>query len=255
MQLQGAKALQLIREFRSAAAVQHPNVAQVHHAGFSTEFYFLVMQWIEGTDLTQVVKRDGPLSPHRALRAAMDAGLALAAVHEQNLVHRDVKPSNLILRPDETVCLTDFGLVRRTGAEISASLTRSGEILGTIQYMPPEQLADARQATALSDVYSLGATLYHLLTGRIPFAGQTWTTVMAQIVRKQVPRLEPGGHALPPEVVELVNGMMEPEEDRRLDLNGALARIHRLMRQPLGGTAEGPMSEDTDVPLPRRKTE
>ena len=158
------------REVRAAAQLNHPNIATAYDADEAGGSHFLVMEYVSGEVLLDVVKR-GPLPTAEACRAVRDAARGLAHAHAAGLIHRDVKPANLIRAADGTVKVLDFGLV---GMEAGAGgLTGENMVMGTPDYIAPEQATDAHTADARSDVYALGCTLYHLLAGRVPFPGGT----------------------------------------------------------------------------------
>jgi len=154
------------REARSAAALRHTNVVQVHALGEIEGVHYIAMELVEGEGLDAVLRREGPLAPERALRILKEVCAGLAAAHEAGIVHRDVKPSNILLDSKGSVRLSDFGLARRTEGGLEAA--RPGGVVGTPLYMAPE-VARGEPATPQSDLYSLGATFYHVLTGRPPF--------------------------------------------------------------------------------------
>jgi len=160
------------REARAASALQHPNIVQVYDYGQSAENYYIVMEFVEGTDLRRYLKRQGVLSGERAVEIAHDVALGLGAAHRRGIVHRDVKPQNILLNDEGLVKLTDFGIAsmyKDAGAE---RLTTTGMTLGTVQYYAPEQ-AQGEVVTPAADVYALGIVLYEMLTGRTPFDGDT----------------------------------------------------------------------------------
>ncbi len=154
------------REVRAAARLNHPNIATAYDADEAEGAHFLVMEYVPGETLLDVVKR-GPLPAAEACRAARDAARGLAHAHAAGLVHRDVKPGNLIRAADGTVKLLDFGLVG-VGAG-PAGLTGDNLVVGTPDYIAPEQASDAQASDGRADVYALGCTLYHLLAGRVPY--------------------------------------------------------------------------------------
>ncbi|MBI3270100.1 MAG: serine/threonine protein kinase [Planctomycetes bacterium] len=240
------------REARYTARVEHPNVVAVHHAGFSGGFHFLVLQWIAGRNLREVSAAEGPMRPLRALNLCIDAAKGLEAIHRANLVHRDVKPSNLLLRADGTACVTDFGLVR-SSVSGGSMLTKTGDLVGTINYMPPEQLNDARQAGPASDVYSLGATLFHLLCGFSPFSGESLSSAALKLVRGQIPQLDARALKLPPPVAALVKRMMSPEPGPRpQSMTEAEAELSAALRASLGDSPGG-ARPDRDTHLPEEE--
>ena len=164
-------------EARHSAGMSHPNIATVYDYGEDGGTPYLVMELVDGEPLSRMIAR-GPMPPDRVRSIASQAALALAAAHGAGVVHRDVKPANILVTPEGRVKLTDFGIAR---AEESASHTRTGEVLGTPQYLSPEQ-ALGRQATGASDLYALGIITYEMLTGRKPFdAGSAVATALAQV--------------------------------------------------------------------------
>ncbi len=166
-----------LREARATARLCHPNIVTIHDAGEAGGTHFLVMEFVAGTDLATLVRRRGVLSVCRACECVRQAALGLQHAHERGLVHRDIKPSNLLLGEDGTVKLLDLGLARllpesQAGPD-RTELTQAGALMGTPAFLAPEQGLDARAADIRSDIYSLGCTLYHLLTGRPPFTADS----------------------------------------------------------------------------------
>jgi serine/threonine-protein kinase len=152
-----------------AASLLHTNIATVFDYGEEDGLAFLVMERVDGRSLSQVVRDEGTIDPDRVRSIIGQAALALGVAHEQRVVHRDVKPANILLRDDGLVKLTDFGIARAVGA---AGHTRMGELLGTPHYLSPEQ-ALGEPASGASDLYALGVVAHELLTGRRPFDGGT----------------------------------------------------------------------------------
>jgi serine/threonine-protein kinase len=170
------------REAQSAAAIVHPHVMPIHRVDASGRLPYLVMPYVAGESLEARLEREGPLPVREALRIAVQAARGLAAAHGQGLVHRDVKPANILLeRGVDRVLLMDFGLAR---AADDASLTRSGFIAGTPQYMSPEQ-ARGEPLDARSDLFSLGSVLYAMCAGRPPFRAETTLGVLRRITDEQ----------------------------------------------------------------------
>ncbi len=153
-------------ESKTAASLDHPNVIPIYQAGEHEGELFLVMRYVDGRDLRGLLAEEGRLAPQRAARVIRDVASALDAAHAAGLVHRDVKPANVLLSATEHVYLTDFGLSKRALAEAEA--TQSGRLLGTLNYVAPEQIRGAELGPA-TDVYALGCVLFLLLTGRVPF--------------------------------------------------------------------------------------
>jgi serine/threonine protein kinase len=159
----------LRREARAVAALDHPNVVPLYEAGEQDGTVYIVTRWVEGTELGTLIHDGGPLDPTVAARTAAQIADALEIAHEKGLIHRDVKPSNVILTPEGHVYLTDFGLAKR--AETAAGLTGADQMLGTVDYVAPE-LIEGSEPDARSDIYSLGCVLYEMLVGEAPFADQ-----------------------------------------------------------------------------------
>jgi serine/threonine protein kinase len=159
----------LRREARAVASLDHPNVVPLYEAGEEDGTIYIVTRWIDGTELGALIQSGGPLDPAGAARATAQIAAALEMAHEKGLVHRDVKPSNVILTDEGHVYLTDFGLAKR--AETAPGLTRADLMLGTVDYVAPEQI-EGSAPDARSDVYSLGCVLFEMLTGAAPFANQ-----------------------------------------------------------------------------------
>lgn len=163
------------REMKAVARLSHPNIVTAHDADEAEGWHFLVLEHVEGTDLKSLVRRAGPIPADQAINYVLQAARGLQCAHEQGIIHRDVKPSNLILDQSGTVKVLDLGLARLealdTGVEERSDLTGSGVLMGTVDYMAPEQADNCRNADARSDVYSLGCTLHYLLTGQPLFTG------------------------------------------------------------------------------------
>jgi Protein kinase domain len=153
-------------ESRTAASLDHPNVIPIFHAGEHDGVLFLVMRYVEGEDLRSELQREGRLEPERAARIIAQIASALDAAHASGLVHRDVKPANVLLGADDHVFLTDFGLTKRLITD--ADETKTGELVGTLNYVAPEQVR-GEPVEPRTDVYALGCVLFHVLSGRVPF--------------------------------------------------------------------------------------
>ncbi|HET6743184.1 MAG TPA: serine/threonine-protein kinase [Kribbella sp.] len=195
------------REACAAAVVKDPHVVAVYDFGHSNGEYFLIMELLEGRSIAHQLALHGPLDPDHALGIVRQAAAGLAAAHRHDIVHRDIKPDNLLVDGDGSVKVADFGIAR---SPTDPATTSFGRILGTSQYIAPER-ARGRPATAASDVYALGCVLYQLLTGRPPFDGDDPTAILSQHVQATpvIPEELPGG------VIQLLHGMLSKEPDDR----------------------------------------
>ena len=202
-----------LREARAAAALRHPNVAQIYRLGEVDGTCFYAREYVEGETLETRVQRDGPLPPVEAMEVALQVAEALVAVKKMNMVHREIKPSNLMVTAGNMVKIIDFGLAKgnpQAGGEALGAITLSG-FVGTPDYASPEQLNE-QELDVLSDIYSLGVTLWFLLTGRPTFRG-----AMAQVMARHLQSPPPFEElsAFPPAVVSLLAHLLEKDPARR----------------------------------------
>ena len=185
------------REAQAAANLSHPNIVPVFDWGEDNGTYFIVMEFVDGRALSSILRTAGPLHPDRAAEIAADVAGALAYAHRHGVVHRDVKPGNVLITEEGTVKVTDFGIARAINTE--ESLTQTGAVMGTATYFSPEQ-AEGMGVDARSDIYSLGVVLFEMVTGRPPFLGDTPVAVASKHVREHpadAARDQPGGPARP----------------------------------------------------------
>src|SRR5262249_13437521 len=243
--------LRFLREARAAASVRHPNVASVFHLGRTGDSYFYAMEFAEGETLEKLIKRSGRLQVKLALEIATQVAAGLAAVHEQNLVHRDIKPTNIMVRLKEersvTAKIIDLGLAKTVDESASeAGISSPGAFAGTPEFASPEQFGGLG-VDIRSDLYSLGVTLWEMVTGKPPFQG-TAGEVMHQHQHAPLPleQLE----AAPQPVVVLLEVLLEKDAARRFQtpndllktiptITGAIDADRRITRQSLQKTPSG----------------
>jgi len=178
---------EFVKRFRTEAAaagsLQHPNIVTIHEVGLHEGEHYLVMDLVEGPNLAKI-SAEKPLPARRAAKYLKGAAEAIHYAHERGILHRDVKPSNILIDQFDQPRMTDFGLAKRMEGESSITLT--GQVLGSPNYMPPEQAASGHgKVGRRSDVYALGATLYHLLTGRPPFVGELLADTLQQVLNSE----------------------------------------------------------------------
>jgi serine/threonine-protein kinase len=198
------------REASSAAGLQHPNVVSVYDRGEFDGTYYIAMEFLEGVTLKDLVKRDGPLAPERAIELAIQILRAARFAHKRGIIHRDLKPHNVIVDAEDRAKVTDFGIARAGASD----MTETGSILGTAQYLSPEQ-AQGHAVSAQSDLYAIGIVLYEMLTGTVPFDGDTAVTIaLKQVSEPPLPpsRLNP---AVSPELEGVVLRALAKEPEHR----------------------------------------
>lgn len=219
------------REIRASAQVNHPNIVRALDADHFDDRVFLVMEYFEGADLKALLKQHQRLPIDFACECIRQAALGLQHAHEQGLVHRDIKPSNLLVtrQPDSgelLVKVLDLGLARLTAdGGTSVDMTRVGQIMGSPDYMAPEQSMDSRSADHRSDIYGLGMTLFHLIAGELPYDGDTVMEKLLSRINVDAPPLSRYRPEVPPVLVHIVARMLHRDPLQRFQTAGEVASI------------------------------
>jgi WD40 repeat protein len=214
-----------LQEVQTAARLAHPNIVAAYDAEQSGDLHFLVMEYIDGVSLAQLLAERGPLPVAEACDYVRQAALGLQHAHERGMIHRDIKPHNLMRTRDGTVKVLDFGLARFVSENSEASaLTAPGAAMGTPDYIAPEQATDARAADIRADIYSLGCTLYCLLTGRPPFPKGTALEKAMAHRQEQPPPVTARRPEVPPGLVAVVERMMAKDPAARYQTPAEVAR-------------------------------
>ena len=225
------------REARTASALKHPNIVQVFDYGQYDGNYYIVMEMIEGTDLRSYLCSHTVLDVDRAIIIAHDIALGLGAAHRRGIVHRDVKPQNVLISINGSIKLTDFGIVSLNKDANAERLTTSGMTLGTVQYFAPEQ-AQGESVTPAADVYALGIVMYEMLTGQPPFDGNSPVVVAMQHIQDKP---EPPGQfnpGIPADLEEIILRCLEKKPGARFSDGSQLARaLEKLGDAKMGGIA------------------
>jgi eukaryotic-like serine/threonine-protein kinase len=220
------------REARSVAQLSHPHIVTVIDRGEDGGQQFIVFEYVDGENLKQFLERTGPLPTRRAVELALEIAGALAFAHEHGLVHRDVKPQNVLLTPDGNAKVTDFGIAR--SLDVQQGITQTGTVLGTSNYLSPEQ-ASGKATSPSTDVYSLGVVLYELLTGEVPFPGDNFVAVAMKHVNEAPPDLLEQRPDLPLRLVAAVERALEKDPARRF---ASMDEFARELRQCLADLDE-----------------
>jgi serine/threonine-protein kinase len=227
------------REAQSAAGLNHPHIVSIYDRGEAEGSYYIAMEYLEGRSLKDVVSEEGPLEPARSIEYAEQILRALQFAHEHNVIHRDIKPHNIVINGRGQVKVTDFGIAR---AGTSPAMTETGSIIGTAQYLSPEQ-AKGKAVEQSSDLYSLGVVLYEMLTGRVPFEGENPVAIaLKHLSDEPVPP-----QALIPELPDNLNAVVlralaKDPRDRYPSAAEFLADLERC-RQDLPVTAPPPSAD------------
>src|SRR6266436_1403510 len=226
------------REAQSAAALNHPNITQIYTIGQEGQVPFFAMELIRGRSLDAILKEKGAIPAAEAAGYILQAAKGLRHAAEKKLIHRDVKPSNLMLAEDGVVKITDFGLAKAARAE--TQLTATGEVLGSPGYISPEQASGA-VLDARSDIYSLGATFYHLVTGRLPFEAPTPVAMIVKHMSEPLRSPRAVNPAVPYPIASIVQKMMAKRAGERFqDYDALIRELERGMSAVPAGTGAAP---------------
>lgn len=210
------------REGQAVSRLSHPNLVRLLDQGQEGDEPFLVFELVEGRDLKTLVRRDGPLPPHRAASVCGQVARALAAAHAAGVVHRDIKSHNVLVTDDGIAKLTDFGIARIVEAEGPSNLTRTGIVMGSSDYLAPEQ-AEGRVVDERSDIYSLGVVLFEALTGRLPFQGENAVAVATKHVYEAAPDPRSLASGIPPDLAAAVTRALDKRPEHRFATASAFA--------------------------------
>ncbi len=234
------------REAQAAANLNHPSIVAVYDWGEHDSTYFIVMEYVEGRSLAEIIQAEGTLHPDRAAEIATDVAAALGFAHRNGVVHRDVKGGNILVTPTGQVKVTDFGIARAFGA--GDELTQTGSVMGTATYFSPEQ-AQGKTVDPRSDLYSLGVVLFEMVTGRPPFVGESPVAIAYKHVQEAPPRPTSLNPALPKKLETVIAHLLAKNPDQRYPSAEEVRADLRRFRenQPLfglGDAATGPVTAE-----------
>jgi serine/threonine protein kinase len=234
------------QEIRAAAQLTHPNIVTAFDAGQAGSAHFFAMEFVEGVDLGRLVKQSGPLSVAASCDYIRQAALGLQHAHERGLVHRDIKPPNLLLSRTAganglgTIKLLDLGLARMQADQPSNGLTRLGTVVGTPEFLAPEQAVNSRTVDIRADLYSLGCTFYYLLTGQPPFRGNSLNDLLLKHAMEAPPPLETFRSDVPPVIQGIVRKLLAKRPDERFQTPAELVAALPVVRKK-GDAAYSPV--------------
>ena len=216
------------REATSAAQLTHPNIVSVYDWGTQDGTYFIVMEYVDGPSLSQLIRRDGALHPRRAAEIAAEVASALGFAHSRDVVHRDVKPGNVLLTSSGQAKVADFGIARAMSSA-DGELTQTGSVMGTATYFSPEQ-AQGLPVDARADLYSLGVVLYEMVTGRAPFTGDTPLAIAYKHVQDQPPRPSTVSPGVPVGLEAIILKLLAKQPaDRYVDAESLRSDLQRFL--------------------------
>ncbi len=233
------------REVETIAQLSHPNIVMAYDADEAKVGHFLVMEYVNGQDLASLVQKQGPMGIAEAVDCILQSARGLEYVHVQGMIHRDMKPANLLRDASGTVKVTDLGLARISSASTalhSNALTQAGGVLGTVDYMPPEQALDSTNLDHRSDIYSLGATLYYLLTGQPPYPGQTMMDTLLKHRDAPIPSLSATRQDVPAALDDLYRRMMAKTTETRVQSMSEIVSALQVIQASLSNSSVLPPS-------------
>ncbi len=229
------------REVTAAAKLNHPNIVTAFDADNANGVHLLIMEYVEGADLSALVKKNGPLPVEQALNSILQTARGLEAAHAEGIVHRDIKPANLLLDQNGTVKILDMGLARiADDAPGQAELTNTGTVMGTVDYMAPEQALNTKTADARADIYSLGCSLFYLLTGKAAYGGDTLMAKLLAHRDQPIPVLRTIRPEVPEQVEAVFSRMVAKKiEDRYQTMTEVITDLETLSNRqaPLSNTS------------------
>ncbi len=232
------------REARAAASLSHPNVVGIFDVGQEDGINYIVMEYLPGDNLKSIIKKNAPLPISRALEITKQIAEALNHAHQRNIIHRDIKPHNILVTPEGQIKVTDFGIARAISV---SSFTQTGEVLGSVQYCSPEQ-AKGEPVGPQSDIYSLGCVLYELLTGRVPFAGESSIAIAMQHLQGEYTSIKEIRTDIPDKLVKIVAKAMDKDLAERYPSALAMTKEITFLQNNQSKVSSRDSFQEVDLP-------
>jgi eukaryotic-like serine/threonine-protein kinase len=217
------------QEAESAAKLSHPNIVNTYDVGREGATYYIVMELVDGPSLAEIIAADGKLPEPVAIDYAAQIASGLAYAHRAGLLHRDIKPANILVTKDDVVKLSDFGIARAV-SQNTIAMTKPGLVMGSVYYMSPEQ-AQLNELHETSDLYSVGIVLFQMLTGKLPFSGESPVTVALRHISDPVPRIDTRELGVSPALAAIVNRLLQKRPENRFQSASELATSLREARE------------------------
>ncbi|MCX7702821.1 MAG: serine/threonine-protein kinase [Planctomycetota bacterium] len=224
---------EFLREARTGASLNHPNIVTFYDCGCDKGVYYIAMEFIEGVPLDKILEEKGAFDVSLALEIAIQVTDALSYMYSKGIIHRDVKPSNIMLTRQRVAKLTDFGLAKQFVRSGLTGYTKMGEGKGTLEYMPPEQISDALHCDQRADIYAIGATLYDMLTGKPPFSGESIRHLIESVERRHPTPIRKLNPNVPDYVCFIVEKCMRKRPEERYQYPDELLRDLRSAQKRL----------------------
>ena len=255
------------REAIAASSLTHPNIVEMYDVGVDDGNYFIVMEYVDGITLKSLIKKRGAMSLTETVDIMLQITSAIACAHDSYIIHRDIKPQNVIILDDGVAKITDFGIAMALN---STELTQTNTVMGSVHYLPPEQ-ANGKGSTVKSDIYSLGIMMYEMLVGKVPFKGENAVEIAMKQINEPIPSVRKINHDIPQSIENIIlkataknpknryDSVNEMHEDLKHALDSEEALVSRITyqypEQELEKTKELPVIKDIKVETPEIKTE
>jgi serine/threonine protein kinase len=239
-------------EAQAVALLSHPNIVSIYDVGEENGLPYLVMEYVEGDNLKEIIRQKGALSPAETVNIGIQVCAALDHAHSKGIIHRDIKPHNILVTPGGRVKVADFGMARFLSVP-GATVTQSGTVMGSVHYFSPEQ-ARGEEASYQSDLYSLGVVLYEAVSGHVPYQGDNPITIALKHIQEQPPGLRLENPSIPEELEQIILKAMARDKEMRFKSAKEMQKALSYSGE-FSGTQEEERTRSIPIPvIPERKT-